>query len=73
MRLVLKTPEMALFINETQKDRKAARRKRGWSLKGIEIVYNEPFNTDIWYTMIGAADYYGNIYETRMHVVERCN
>ena len=72
MRLVLKTPEMALCIDETQKDRKAARRKRGWSPKGIEIVYNEPFNTDIRYTMIGAADCYGfisHMCETIMHEV----
>ncbi len=46
---------LALFIDETQKDRKAARRKRGWSLRGIEIVSNESFNTDTRYTMIGAA------------------
>ncbi len=72
MRLVLKTPEMALCIDETQKDRKAALRKRGWSLKGIEIVYNEPINTDIRYTMIGAADCYGfvsHMCETIMHEV----
>jgi transposase len=72
MRSVLKTPEMALFIDETQKDRKAARRKRGWSLQGIEIVFNEPFNTDIRYTMIGAADCYGfvpHMCETIMHEV----
>ena len=72
MRLVLKTPEMALFVDETQKDRKAARRKRGWSLRGIEIVFNESFNTDIRYTMIGAADCYGfvpHMCETIMHEV----
>ena len=72
MRMVLKTPEMALFLDETAKDRKAARRKRGWSLRGIEIVFNEPFNTDIRYTMIGAADCYGFVpymCETIMHEV----
>ena len=55
----LKTPEMALFIDESAKDRRAARRKRGWSKKGVEIGNYELFNRDIRYTLIGVADCYG--------------
>ena len=63
LRLLLKKPEMAIFIDETHKDRSAARRNRGWSLKGIEIDYSESFNWDIRYTLIGAADCYGFVPE----------
>ena len=72
LRMTLKTPEMALFIDETAKDRKAARRKRGWSRRGVQIEHADAFNFDIRYTLIGAADCYGfvpHMCETIRHTV----
>jgi transposase len=66
----LKSPEMAIFIDESNKDRKAARRKFGWSKIGIQVNYRALFNMDIRYTLIGAANCYGFVLdacETVMH------
>ena len=51
----LAKPEMAIFIDESKKDRKAAKRKYGWDLKGSDPNYHTLFNMDIRYTLIGAA------------------
>ena len=55
----LKTPEMALFIDESNKDRIAARRKYGWSKIGVPVSFRAQFNRDARYTFIGAADCFG--------------
>lgn len=61
MRSTITDVNMALFIDETHKDRVAARRKYGWSKKGVKINHYEPFDTSdkLNYTMIGAADCFG--------------
>lgn len=59
MRVHLRNPAMAIFIDESNKDRKAARRKYGWSPIGARVNYRALFNMDTRYTFIGAADYYG--------------
>jgi transposase len=70
LKAVLKTPEMALFIDESNKDRKAARRKWGWSKVNVAVQFRALFNMDIRYTFIGAADCFGFVSaacETIMH------
>ena len=59
LRFHLKTPEMALFIDESNKDRIAARRKYGWSRIGVPVSFRAQFNRDARYTFIGAADCFG--------------
>ena len=59
LRFHLKNPEMAIFVDESNKDRKAARRKYGWSKVGVQVNFRTPFNVDIRYTFIGAATCYG--------------
>ena len=59
MKHYLQTPDMAIFIDESNKDRKAARRKYGWSPVGSPVNYRLLFNRDIRYTLIGAADCFG--------------
>jgi len=59
LKLHLDDPEMAIFVDESNKDRKAARRKYGWSLVGRAIKYRSPFNRETRFTLIGAADCYG--------------
>jgi hypothetical protein len=56
---LMKKPEMAIFIDESNKDRKAARRKYGWSRVGTPVNYRSLFNMDTRYTFIGAADCFG--------------
>jgi hypothetical protein len=55
----VKHPEMAIFVDESNKDRKAARRKYGWSAVGTPVNYRELFNMDVRYTLIGVADCFG--------------
>jgi transposase len=50
---------MVIFIDESHKDRKAARRKYGWSLAGTPVNYRALFNMDIRYSLIGVADCFG--------------
>lgn len=59
MREYIVKPEMAIFIDESNKDRKAARRKYGWSAEGTPVNYRSLFNMDTRYTLIGAADCFG--------------
>jgi hypothetical protein len=59
LRFHLQSAEMAIFVDESNKDRKAARRKYGWSKKGTPVNYKGLFNQDIRYTFIGAADCFG--------------
>ena len=51
--------KMAIYIDERNKDRKAARRKYGWSSVGTPVNYRALFNMDTRYTFVGAADCYG--------------
>jgi transposase len=73
MRSMAKKPEMLLFIDESSKDRLAARRTYGWSKVGTRVNYRAPFNMDIRYTLIGAADCFGfvqHMCEVVMHHVD---
>ena len=53
--------DMVIYIDESNKDRKAARRKYGWSAKGTPANYRSLFNMDTRYTFIGAANYLGYV------------
>jgi hypothetical protein len=55
----LKTAEMAIFVDESNEDRKAAPRKYGWSKAGTPVDYRALFSMDIRYTFIGVADCFG--------------
>lgn len=59
MRLLIERAEMAIFVDESNKDRKAAKRKYGWSPVGTDPNYRSLFNMDLRYTLIGAADCFG--------------
>jgi hypothetical protein len=59
MNLYIEIPEMAIFVDESNKDRKAARRKYGWSAIGTPLNYRALFNMDVRYTLIGVADCFG--------------
>ena len=52
---------MAVFVDESNKDRKAARRKYGRSPINTPANYRSLFNMDTRYTFIGAADFNGFI------------
>jgi hypothetical protein len=52
----IEKPEMAIFVDESHKDRKAARRKYGWSPIGTQVNYRSLFNMDVRYIFIGVAD-----------------
>ena len=70
LRTFVDNPEMVIFIDESNKDRKAAKRKYGWGLKGTDPNYHTLFNMDIRYTLIGAADCFGFVQsacDTVMH------
>jgi len=72
MRHLLENPEMAIFIDESNKDRKAAKRKYGWSKKGQPVHFRAPFNRDIRYTFIGAADCYGFVVPACDFILHKC-
>ena len=57
--MLLRHHEMLFFIDESNKDRVAARRRYGWALVGKQVDYRAPLNTDTRYTFLGAADCYG--------------
>ena len=66
-------PEMALFLDETHKDRKAARRRRIWSLRNRTAYYDSNFFggiLDKLYTMLAACDVNGFIFST-IELVEK--
>lgn len=46
LRFFSQKPEMAIFIDESHKDRSASRRKHGWSKKGTPVNYTSMFITD---------------------------
>lgn len=67
-------PEMAIFIDESNKDRKAAKRTYGWSLVGSQVKRKFLFNMDIRYTLIGTANCFGFVVdacETVMHMYKK--
>jgi hypothetical protein len=55
----LHNPEMAIFVDESNKDRVAAKRKYGWSKVGTPVNFKVKFNRDYRYTLIAAADCFG--------------
>ena len=70
MRHLLKRPEMAIFVDESNKDRVAAKRKYGWSKVGVQANYKKKFNADTRYSLLGAADCFGFVIaacETVLH------
>jgi hypothetical protein len=73
MRLAIKNVEMVIFIDESSKDRHAARRSHGWSKRDVRVHYRVRFNMDIRYTLIGCADCYGfvpHMCDVVMHKVD---
>jgi len=62
MHFYIERPEMAIFIDESNKDRKAARRKYGWSPVGVPVAYRGLFNMDTRYTFTGVADCFGFVH-----------
>ena len=50
---------MLIFVDESNKDRNAGRRKYGWVPKGTQVNYRSLFNMDTRYTLIGVADCFG--------------
>ena len=63
----LKRPDMALFIDETFKDRNAARRKRKWGRRGRRRQYRAPLSFagshDQRYSVLAACDINGFVIE----------
>ena len=59
LRQYLKRPEMAIFVDESNKDRVAHKRKYGWSKVGTPVNFKIKFNSDVRYTLIGAANVKG--------------
>lgn len=49
----------SIFLDESDKEKKAARRKYGWSPVGISVNYRALFNMDTRFTFIGVADCFG--------------
>jgi transposase len=55
-------PDMLLLVDETHKDRNAARRRRGWGKRNSGgVVLNQWFRMTARYTLIAAADINGFI------------
>lgn len=54
-------PERLICIDESHKDRNAARRRRGWSMKNVPCEYRDWFRQTVRYTLIAAADIGGFI------------
>jgi transposase len=58
-RLNIIRPEMAIYIDESNKNRQSTRRKYGYGGKGKTIKFRAIFNRDIQFTFIAAANMYG--------------
>ena len=63
---------MAIWIDESNKDRKAAMLKYGWSKIGTPVNYRALFNMDTRYTFIGAADCFGFVHPACDLFLHRC-
>ena len=63
-------PERLVMVDETHKDRNAARRRRGWKKRNSNAETNEWYQNCVCYTMMGAADINGFI-PFCCHLVER--
>ena len=61
--LLQSCPELLVTIDESHKDRNAARRRRGWSKKGNTdvVALNEWCESCVRYTLIAAVDINGFI------------
>ena len=66
------SPKMAIFLDESNKDRKAARRKYGWCPRGERVSYRQEFDREVRYTMLGAADCHGFIVHACDVVLHKC-
>jgi transposase len=72
LRQLVKTPEMAIFVDETAKGRNDARRKYGWSKVNTQVDWKTAYNVGVKYTVIAAADYKGFVLgacATRVHML----
>ena len=54
-------PERLIMIDETHKDRNAARRRRGWKKRNTDAETTEWFQSCVRYTLMAAADIRGFI------------
>ena len=63
-------PERLVLIDETHKDRNAARRRRGWRKVNSDVESNEWYRHCVRYTLIAAADINGFI-TSACHTVDR--
>eukprot|EP00605_Chrysophyceae_sp_TOSAG23-4_P000110 GSChrysophyteH1.ASY1.ANO1.120.1 assembled CDS len=66
--------EQVLFLDESNKDRVAEKRKRGWGIIGNHTSYREPFNRNVRYTFFGAADchgFVGHCCDFQLHSVDQ--
>ncbi len=59
----LSRPEMAIYVDESNKNRQSTRRRYGYGRMGSTIKYRAIFNRDIQYTFIAAANMYGFVIE----------
>ena len=59
MQFHITKPEMVLIIDQSNKDRTAAKRKFGYGAIGKQLNRKTVFNVDITYTILGAASMYG--------------
>lgn len=59
LKLHVTRPEMAIYVDESNKNRQSTRRKYGYGKRGTTIQYRAVFNRDIQFTLIGVADMYG--------------
>ena len=72
MEFLLVRVDMGIWIDESNKDRKAMRHRYGWAPKGTQAEVSNYYNQDRRYTLIAACDYIGFILEacdTVMHTV----
>lgn len=70
VKIYLNHPDLFITVDETHKDRNAARRRRGWLAKHAPGESTEWFRNCIRYTLIAAANINGFI-PSACHIVER--
>ena len=72
MEMRITRPEIAIFVDESNKDRKAARRKHGWSLVGTQVNYRDTFNQEHQVYLLGAAYCFGFVIPACDVVTHHC-
>ena len=61
LRYYVKDVRQILFIDETSKGRNAARRRKGWGARGVELVVDRWFQDSVNYCLIAACNINGFI------------